>query len=167
MPRYLFFTRVLLLLFILASNSLAAPTKKTDELIHITSNQMEAMDKEGKVVFKGNVVAKKGGLTIYSDVLTVYYQSKKGSKGKERRALKRLIAKGNVKIIQGNKTAKGKIAIYDKDMEVIQLSGNAQVWQGKNTVKGNKITFYINEDKSIVESAPGKKVEAVVFSGEQ
>jgi len=142
-------------------------TTKQDETIHITSKTMEAMDKEGKVIFIGNVVAKRRDLTIYSDKLIMYYLTKKDGKTKERRILKKLVAQGNVRIIQGEKTGQGQKAVYDKQEEVIVLSGNAQVWQGKSTVRGDKITFYINEDKSIVESRPGGRVEAVVYPGKR
>lgn len=159
----------LALIPLLAPMAHAKSLLPSNEAIHITSDQMEALDKEGKVIFKGNVVAKKGNLTIYSDQLIVFYYTKdehQDSPGKGH-ALKRLVAKGNVRILEGERSARGDQAVYDKEREVIVLTGNAQVWQGKNIVKGSKITVFLNEDKSTVESAPGEKVEAVVYTNPQ
>ena len=74
------------------------------------------------------------------------------------------MAKGNVRIIKGAKSAKGDRAVYDKTREVIVLTGDAKVWQGMNSVSGAKITVFLNEDKSIVESKPGERVKALVYT---
>lgn len=134
--------------------------------IHIKSNRMEAMDKNGTVVFKGNVIAVKGDLTINADRLDVIYTEKKtGSKeGKQRRVLKKIVATGHVKIVQGKKVGTGQKAVYDKRAEKLVLTGDAQVWEGSNRIKGNRITLYINEDRSVVESSGSQKVEATVYS---
>ncbi len=151
--------------FVISISASYALESGEKEPIHIKSKQMEALDKEGKVIFKGDVVAKKGDLTIYADRLVVYYSNKKkrqGGKGKKR--LERLVAKGNVRIIQGKRTARGEEAIYDKRKEIITLTGDAQVWEGKNRVKGYRIRVFLKEDKSVVESKPNERVEAVVFT---
>ena len=139
-------------------------TASTKEPIHITSNQMTALDKEGKVIFTGNVKAQKGDLTIYADELIVFYEGAGKTTKNRGHDLKRLMAKGNVRIIKGAKSAKGDRAVYDKTREVIVLTGDAKVWEGKNSVSGAKITVFLNEDKSIVESKPGERVKAMVYT---
>ena len=151
----------LLFLSLLATPSVSGGTKE-QEAIHITSNHMEALDREGKVIFSGDVKAQKGDLTIYAQKLTVFYGKKK--KGKGQKSLKRLVAQGDVRIVQGQKSASSEKAVYEKDREMIVLTGNAKVWQGKNVVTGERITVYLNEDKSIVESGAGKRVKAVVYT---
>lgn len=134
--------------------------------IHIKSDRMEAMDKNGTVIFKGNVIAVKGDLTINADRLDVIYTEKKEKKsgGRQRRVLKKIVATGHVKIVQGKKVGTGQKAIYDKQAEKLVLTGDAQVWEGSNRIKGNRITLYINEDRSVVESSGSQKVEATVYS---
>ncbi len=136
--------------------------------IHIKSDSMEAVDKNGTVIFRGNVVAIKGDLTINSDRLDVIYSQQNApapdGSSKKRRVLQKLIAKGHVKIIQGKKVGTCKEAVYDKRAEKLILTGDAQVWEGANRIRGSKITMYINEDRSVVESSQNQKVEATVYS---
>ncbi len=164
------FTATFFSLFI-ATFASAAPTS-SKQPIHIKSDSMEAVDKAGKVVFKGNVVAVKGDLTINSDRLEVIYSkqdtsdsdNKQNADNKKRRRLKRLIATGHVKIIQGKKVGTCKEAVYDKNSEKLILTGDAQVWEGSNRIKGSVITMYINEDRSVVQGSQNQKVEATVYS---
>ena len=147
---------------------------RSGKKIRITSDEMEALDQKGSVVFKGNVVTKRGDVTIYSDRLEVYYETtgKKGggsegsqdsSKG---RKLKKIIAKGHVKVVQGKRRAVARQALYDKKREVLILTGDAQVWEGANSIKGEVIRFYLNEDRSVVQGGKSR-VEAVVYSDEE
>ncbi len=138
--------------------------KKPSQAIRITSDKMEAFDQKGTVVFLGNVVAKKGNLTIYADRLEVFYSQQKTADNKKKRRLKKIVFKGHLKIVQGRRKATAKEAIYYKPQEKIVLLKNAQVWDGPNTIKGDKIVLYVNENRSVVESSGKDRVEAVVFS---
>ncbi len=137
---------------------------KPSQAIRITSDKMEAFDTKGTVVFSGNVVAKKGDLTIYADKLEVFYGEKKTADNKKKRNLKKIVVTGHLKIIQGRRKATAKEAIYYKPQEKIVLVRNAQVWDGQNTIKGDKIVLYVNENRSVVESSGKERVEAVVYS---
>lgn len=132
------------------------------QAIRITSERMEAIESKGSVVFTGNVVAIKEKMTIHTERLEVFY--KKNRDGEKK--LIQIIASGNVKIKEGNRTGAAEKAVYDKPREIITLSGNASVREGQNRIQGDKITLYINEDRSVVESSGHKKVEALVFSTE-
>lgn len=150
-----------------ASGPASAAAKKTGSgPIHIKSDSMEAMDRSGTVVFKGNVVAIRGDLTINADRLEVIYADRPAQEGstEKKRVLKKIVAKGHVKIIQGKKVGTCKQATYDKRAEKLVLTGDAQVWEGSNRIRGTKITLYINEDRSVVESSQNQKVEATVYS---
>ncbi len=154
----------------LSSQAMAAGSETK---IRITSDEMEALDQQGSVVFKGNVVTKRGDVTIYSDRLEVYYETSKKSGAKKGpqddqgvrkgRRLKKIVAKGHVKVIQDKRRAVANMALYDKKREVLILKGDAQVWEGNNSIKGDVIRFYLNEDRSVVEGGKNR-VEAVVYS---
>ena len=137
---------------------------KPSQAIRITSDRMEAYDTKGTVVFIGNVVARKGNLTIYADRLEVFYDQKRTADNKKKRNLKKIVVKGHLKIVQGRRRATAKEAIYYKPQEKIVLLKNAQVWDGQNSIKGDKIVLYVNENRSVVESSGKERVEAVVYS---
>ncbi len=128
--------------------------------ITIKSDRMEVLQNQQVVIFSGNVVAQKEGLTIYADRLIVYYTK---GKGEEKREVTKLVAIGHVKIHKDDWIARAGKAVYFRDQEKIVLEDNPQIWQGDNTVRGDRIILYLNEDRSVVEAAPGHKAEAVIF----
>ncbi len=159
------------MLFLFCSTAMAAKSsRKQSEAIRITSDRMEVKDQKGTVVFKGNVEAKRGDLTIYSDVLEVYYDKRQGARtssnstSSEGRKLRKIVARGHLRIVQGKRRATAKEAVYYKPQEKIVLLRDARIWDGSNTIKGDKITLYVNENRSVVESSGKDRVEAVVYS---
>ena len=143
----------------------AGPAGEGKLPINIESDLMESMDKSGIVVFTGHVKATRGDLTIYSDKLDVFYEKRKQG-GETKKAVKKIVATGHVRIIQGERVGTGEQAIYDKPAEKITITGAAQVLEGPNRVSGERIIFFINEDRSVVEGSSETKVEAVVYPAE-
>lgn len=137
--------------------------------IHIKSDLMEANDQAGVVVFTGSVVATQDDLTINSDRMEVVY-SKQGNKTAAddvaRRSIDRIVAIGHVHIVKGTRTAIAEKAVYEKNTEKIILNGSAQVTEGQNRVKGDMITMFMNESRSVVQGTGKERVEAVVFPSE-
>ena len=122
--------------------------------ITITSNNMEARKKENLVIFTGDVKAEQKDYTLYAKELYVYYAD-----GKE---IKEMIAIENVRIVQLNKVATGEKAVYTRENRTVVLTGNPQVEEDCDIVKGDKITIFLDEDKSLVEGSGDKRVKAVV-----
>jgi len=133
--------------------------------INIESDLMEAVDKSGIVIFTGHVKATRGDLAIHSDKLEVFYEKRK-QKGETKKTVKKIVATGHVYITQDKRIGIGEQAIYDKPAERITITGAAQVLEGPNKVSGERIIFFINEDRSVVEGSNKTKVEAVVYPEE-
>jgi lipopolysaccharide export system protein LptA len=66
--------------------------------IDISSDSVEGDQKQNKVTFKGNVVARQEGTTIYCNLLVITYDP-------EMKKLKEIVALGNVKIVNVEKRA--------------------------------------------------------------
>lgn len=122
--------------------------------VTVTSDKMEAKKNENLVVFTGNVVAVED-FTVCSDVLYVLYDGQK--------EVNRLEAGGNVRIFQDDKTSTSEKAVYDRNARTIVLTGSPQVRQCNDTVKGDRITVYMDEDNALVESEKGGRVKAVIM----
>jgi len=136
-----------------APPSSASPSPESQP-ITITSNNMEARKKENLVIFKGDVKAEQKDYTLYAKELYVYYVD-----GKE---IKEMIAIGNVRIVQLDKVATGEKAVYTRENRTVVLTGNPQAKQDCDVVKGDKITIFLDEDKSLVEGGANNRVKAVV-----
>ena len=114
--------------------------------IVVTSDRLEADNKNKMATFTGNVVAKqeqqgKDPIIIYCDKMVVYYTEEAGKKSPsaqgnrgekkdltEQNRVEKIVATGQVKIIQGKDVATGESAIYYNAEQRIVLSGNPKVW---------------------------------------
>jgi len=122
--------------------------------INVTSDKMEADKGASVVVFKGNVVAVED-FTLCSDELYVYYD--------EKQEIKDIVADGNVRIYEQGKTATAGKAVYDRKNRFIVLTEDPRVVQCTDTVKGDRITVFIDEDRAMVESGGGGRVRALIM----
>ncbi|HXZ38086.1 MAG TPA: lipopolysaccharide transport periplasmic protein LptA [Thermodesulfobacteriota bacterium] len=126
--------------------------------LRITSQQLEADNKSQVITFTGNIIARQGDMVIYADVARVYYE-----KREEGNEVREIVAEGNVKIHQGDRVATGERAQFLNGEQKIILTGQPRVWQGKDMVSGEKITVLLEEDKSLVESGPDRRVEVILY----
>ena len=145
------------LLLILASAALAEPAANRGPL-KIKSDTLRADNDKKTATFEGKVVARQGDMTLYADRLVISYSGA----GQE---LSRVEAFGNVRILQGNRQASGAHAIYDPKVARIYLDGSPKVVQGEDVITGKVITYYVNEQRSVVTGGPNQRVEAVIHPG--
>jgi lipopolysaccharide export system protein LptA len=129
--------------------------------VTVDADQLENLQKEGLVVFTGNVVANQNSSTQYADRMEVYLDDK-GNR------IVRTVSTGNVRIITKDcRTGTAKRAeYYDAEQRVI-LIGNARVWRDDNVVTGERITIYLAEDRSVVEGGQQERVKAVFYPKSQ
>jgi lipopolysaccharide export system protein LptA len=139
----------------------AIPGTDRSSPVTIDADQLENLQKEGLVVFTGNVVASQNGSTHYSDRMEVYLDAKGDG-------IVRTVSSGNVKIITKDckiGTAK-RAEYYDAEQRVVLL-GDARVWQEDNVVTGERITMFLAEDRSVVEGGKQERVKAVFYPRNQ
>lgn len=129
-------------------------THDSSQPISISSDRLEADDLAGRVKFFGHVVAEQGGLSLYADQVELFYQG-------EKRDIERLEAHGDVRIVQGDRVATaGKAVFYNKEKRIV-LTESPAVHQGNDSISGDEITFYLDEEKSVVNSREGSRINAV------
>ena len=132
----------------------ARPGMALKKPVNIVSDRMEADRGSNLVVFTGNVVAEED-FTICSDELNVAYGADK--------EINEITARGSVRIFQEDKTSTSRSAVYRRKERTITLTGDPVVRQCTDTVKGDKIIVYIDEDRALVESGKGGRVRAVIM----
>lgn len=138
-----------------AKSASEPPGIRSDQPIQIKSNQLSS-DGAGKVAtFTGSVVARQGDVTIYCDRLVVYY-------GDQESDVSKVEAFGSVRVIQGNRQGHAGKATFDNRVGTVVLEENPRVNQGNDTVTGKVITFFLNEQKSLVTGGADRRVEAVI-----
>jgi lipopolysaccharide export system protein LptA len=127
--------------------------------IHVTSERLEAAHKDRKITFVGDVVARQKDLTLYSDTLDLFLQD-------ENEELERIVAEGNVRMVQGDRRATCRKATYLHREGKLVLDGDPVIRQGENHVKGWRIIYFVNEKRSIVEGQADERVTVTIVPGD-
>ena len=123
--------------------------------IDITSDTVEADQKKNSITFKGNVVAKQEDTTLYANTMVVHYDP-------DTKKLREIVATGNVKIVQLERRATGQRATFDQEENKIVLDGDAVVREGENVLRGERVIYYVNEERSVVEGGKASRVTTTI-----
>ena len=143
------------LLWLLFGNfySVQAASPKMD-VVHIVSDRLEAYQQKQQVIFIGRVVAKQGELTIRGDRMTIFYVEDgpvEASGNDLGRNIQRIDVEGEVRISHKKTLATGRHAVYYSSENKLVLTGEPRVQQNKSFIQGDKITYFLDSEKSIVE----------------
>ena len=114
------------------------------ELTVITSDRLTYDGERGLAIFDGNVVVSDPSLKLKSDKLTVIFA--------DRSEVKRILAEGRVVISSEDRRGWAKRASYDVASGQVVLEGEPRVMRGKDMLIGDRITFWRDENRVLVES---------------
>lgn len=167
-----------------SSGTVASPlqgfSQNRDEPVHINSRRLEVQDKKKIATFVGDVHLVQGDTTLTCQTLMVFYEQNTVS-GKEpgmvqaqpgpaggQQQIRRLIAKGDVVVMQKDQTATGNQGIFEMKTNTVTLEGNVVVTQGPNVVRGDRLIVDLTTGVSHVESARGNgRVEGLFLPSSQ
>lgn len=158
----------------------AAPTKtpKADTNVEtrITAQQLTYLADKQRVIFDKNVHVQRPDFELWADKLTVYMKppQKKSQTQKTTSSglpdgmatgdVDRIVAERNVRMEREGRSGTCDKATYTMDNSVLLMEGNPRLTDGDNTVTGEVIRYYTNENRSEVLGGAKKRVEAV-FAG--
>ncbi|MCR4286850.1 MAG: lipopolysaccharide transport periplasmic protein LptA [Deltaproteobacteria bacterium] len=140
----------------LVSKGASTPSgvSRAERPVVVTSDSMEADRADNRVLFRGNVVAEEDFTLCSDEVLMAYGQDKD---------VEEIIATGNVRIVMADKTSTSGRAVYNRKARTIVLTESPSLVQCGNTMKGDNIIYYIDEDRAMVERGKEKRVMAVIL----
>lgn len=121
---------------------------KTPRNVDIEADQMEILDQQKKAIFKGNVKAVRGKVTLTSDTLEVIYTEQPDAQGEKKTEVTFLDAAGNVVIVSGTQTVTGKTAHMDVKANKLTVKGGVKVVQGKTVMNGQQLFVDLNTNRS-------------------
>jgi len=128
--------------------------------ILITSDRMEVDRQKNILIYQGQVVTIQGDMTMRSDKLTTYFDP-------DLQQIKEAIAEGKlVQVNQGDRVATGTKAVFDGVAQTMTMTGNPMMRQGNSQVSGERIIYFMVEDRMIVESGKNQRVEGTIFPEE-
>jgi lipopolysaccharide export system protein LptA len=144
-----------------------------EEPIRITANKLVTDSRSNTAQFTGSVRAVQGQSILTADHLTLIFDSKRDHAADDAMTgdttgIKRIEARGNVRIEFDNRVAVGEQAVYITDERKLVLEGpGAKVVSGKDEVVGSKITFYRDDGRVSMEGDGQNRVKAIIHSGQR
>jgi lipopolysaccharide export system protein LptA len=123
--------------------------------IDISSETVEGDQKQNTVTFKGNVIAKQENTTVYANLLVITYDS-------ENKGVNQIVASGNVKVVSLDRRATGQRVIFLQNEKKVILEGDAVIREGENVVRGERVIYYMEEERSVVEAGKGGRVTTTI-----
>ena len=134
----------------------AQQRNRSNTPIHVKSSELFADNNAKTATFIGKVVARQDDVTIYCDKMIVYY-------GENSDEVDKIEAIGSVRILQTNRVGTGGHGLYESKIGKITLTIQPRVTQDRDTVTGQVIVYYLDEDRSHVTSGDSNRVEAVIY----
>lgn len=143
-------------------SSLLQTDPKEGQPISIRADKMMAKNNENKIVFEDNVEVSQGDLWMRADRVEVFFGVETGSTSVQTpfilgdqtvKEIHRIEAVGNVDLKQGNRRATAGHAVYHHEEEKIILTESPVVWEKDYKVAGKTMTFFLNENRSVVEES--------------
>lgn len=113
--------------------------------VTISAEHLEVFKKESRALYKGHVKAVRDTMTLTSDELEAFF-----TPGGE---VQRVIARGNVYAIDGDREAWGDEATFENDTGVLTVRGKPHGKQGPREIDGELVTFTTGLDKLVVQKA--------------
>lgn len=116
--------------------------------IKINSQTLEIKKQEGSVFFKGNVIVEEDfilcsdELKVFIEDLPVIEGDKKTKEAKKQ--VTRIIATGNVKVLNQGKVARGDHAIYEKATRLVTITGNSAMKSCGDFIKAPQVIVDID-----------------------
>jgi lipopolysaccharide export system protein LptA len=120
------------------------------ENVQVDADQMEVLDAEHRTIFRGNVIATRPTDQISSSEMVVTTEDVKQSDGSNKSVTTFLDATGGVTIKTKTQTIKGQWAKFYIQEDRLEVGGSVSVVQGKNTVRGNKLTINLKTNHMVV-----------------
>lgn len=130
-----------------AQNPVSALTRgrKVKGTTRITSNKLEFDYKDYVALFDGNVKVADPQFVLTADKMLIFFENTND--------VRRVDAVGNVKMESLDRRATCGKATYLRATGAIELMEQPVVQKGPNTLRGRKITVWINDNRVEVEGA--------------
>ena len=112
----------------------------------IKANFIDIKRQIGTAKLTGNVIVEREDLSMKADNMIIYYYEQKGEEN-DRGAIKKIEAKNNVKIFNGEFIATGKYGFYNPDQNTVILKENVIFNNGTSIANGEKFTYDLKTKK--------------------
>jgi lipopolysaccharide export system protein LptA len=134
-------------------NDIATATRKfrlatVPSDLRVRSQKMRFSYELGELAYSGSVQVAQGNIRLQADELQIQFEPQQTG------ALRVIRAMGNVQIQHRNESALGDLAVYDPAAATLTLTGNVRLGSGPNSLQGERVIVYIDEDRTEIQGSP-------------
>jgi len=129
-----------------------------DSPIHVKADK--ATYRGAKTILSGNVSVKQKDTTILADRMDLHRAEEASSEAPVDNGsvklgnINRIVAVGNFKYITSENRVTGDKGVYERDKEIITVTGNARFVQNNgNTVTGSKMIYDLNTNRAKIDGS--------------
>lgn len=150
------------------------PGSTGKEPISIDAARLDYFDKESKLVYGGDVVARQGTSTLKGSTLTIFlskkaHETEKGpgespTPAASSGSIDRMEVAGPVTLISNDEVGTGDNGSYDKAANKITLSGHVTLTQATNIIRGDKLVYDMTSGQAQVSSGQTQERVRSVFT---
>ncbi len=120
------------------ANTATAETAEAEEetdAMNITAERMEMQMEKHRIELSGNVLIEDSTMKLTAQKMTVFLDNDN--------KMEHIEAEGGVTVrkLDSSESAVGDYGAYDAQTDVIVLTGNCTILQGKNAMKGDKVIY--------------------------
>jgi lipopolysaccharide transport protein LptA len=108
--------------------------------IHIKSDNIKIIQKNNRIIFTNNVIARKDDVVVLSDIMTVNHNKKKSD-------INNIITTGRIRISNQEFIATGDKGFYDAKSKIFTLSENVIFNNGASDASGEKFIYNFKTKK--------------------
>ncbi len=133
----------------------ALKSHDTEQPIDISADRLEVRSKDDVAVFEGRVEAVQKDLTLKSDRVTVYYQTKSGKTKPSGTpsTISRIDAAGNVQLETPSEQATANWGVYDMEKRILTLGGSVVLNRGDVVVRGDRLQVDLDSGVTKLDTA--------------
>jgi len=127
---------------------------RSNQPIDTTADEMEVVNSQCLVVFRGAAEAMQGKSRLRAHTISVYSRPKGPAANGQASCggTDRIVADGEVYFVTPDQNARGDHAIYTAASDQIVMTGNVIVVQGANVARGDRLTIQVATKAAKLES---------------
>ncbi|MFW5819574.1 MAG: LptA/OstA family protein [Desulfovermiculus sp.] len=164
----------LLLILVLAGSDVRSQESGLDESgpMHIEADRVVYGQEDRRINFLGQVHVQRPDFELWCEEMTVFLNTENGNEdrdsGREGNLgsagnVRKIVAVKNVHLVMEDREATSDRAEYYAQESKIILMNNVELKENKNTVRGQQVTFWLDEERSEIEGKENSRVKAVFY----
>lgn len=127
--------------------------------VEIAADTLSVDQSNGNAVFEGNVMIGQGGMRLSADKVLVEYAA--GENGAPAGEISRLLATGNVTLVNGPEAAEADAAEYLLTTSTVVMTGSVVLTQGANALSAERMVVDLTTGNASLEG----RVRTILQSG--